>query len=164
MPPKNGMRPVHPGEVLREELRTLDLSANALSKALDVPVNRITAILNGQRGVNRRHGPPAGALLRDNTAGLAELAADLRPAPSRDRGWRANRRMRATPEHRSVACAGSWEAIYVPATNSERSFNEALVKNSGRSTCRPTRCRSIRLGESGSRPGGTAPGQRWRTA
>ena len=36
--------------------------------------------------------------------------------------------MRATPEHRSVACAGSWEAIYVPATNSERSFNEALAR------------------------------------
>ena len=51
MPPKNGMRPVHPGEILREQLQTLDLSANALSKALDVPVNRITAILNGQRGV-----------------------------------------------------------------------------------------------------------------
>ena len=52
MPPKNGMRPVHPGEILREELQTLDLSANALSKALDVPVNRITGILNGQRGVS----------------------------------------------------------------------------------------------------------------
>ena len=51
MHPKNGMRPVHPGEILREELETLDLSANALSKALGVPVNRITAILNGQRGV-----------------------------------------------------------------------------------------------------------------
>ena len=51
MAPKNGMRPVHPGEILREELQTLDLSANALSKALDVPVNRITAILNGRRGV-----------------------------------------------------------------------------------------------------------------
>ncbi len=51
MHPKNGMRPVHPGEVLREELETLDLSANALSKALGVPVNRITAILNGQRGI-----------------------------------------------------------------------------------------------------------------
>lgn len=51
MPSKNGMRPVHPGEILREELQTLGLSANALSKALDVPVNRITAILNGQRGV-----------------------------------------------------------------------------------------------------------------
>ena len=51
MPPKNGMRPVDPGEILREELRTLDLSADVLSKALDVPVNRITAILHGQRGV-----------------------------------------------------------------------------------------------------------------
>ena len=51
MPINNGMRPVHPGEILREELQTLGLSANALSKALDVPVNRITAILNGQRGV-----------------------------------------------------------------------------------------------------------------
>ena len=47
----SGMRPVHPGEILRDELETLGLSANALSKALDVPVNRITAILNGQRGV-----------------------------------------------------------------------------------------------------------------
>ena len=46
MPPKNGMR-----EILREELDTLALSANALSKALDVPVNRITAILHGQRAV-----------------------------------------------------------------------------------------------------------------
>ena len=47
----NGMRPVHPGEILREELDELGLSANALGKALDVPTNRITAILNGQRGI-----------------------------------------------------------------------------------------------------------------
>lgn len=51
MTPRNGMRPVHPGEILREELAELGMSANALSKALDVPVNRVTAILNGQRGV-----------------------------------------------------------------------------------------------------------------
>ena len=37
MLPKSGMRPVHPGEILREELQTLGLSANALSKALGVP-------------------------------------------------------------------------------------------------------------------------------
>ena len=49
---KNGMRAVHPGEVLRDELDELGLSANALSKALDVPVNRVTMILNGQRGVS----------------------------------------------------------------------------------------------------------------
>jgi len=48
---KNGMRPVHPGGILREELDELGLSANALSKALGVPVNRVTMILNGQRGV-----------------------------------------------------------------------------------------------------------------
>ena len=47
----NGMRPVHPGEILREELDELGLSANALARALDVPTNRITAILRGQRGV-----------------------------------------------------------------------------------------------------------------
>ena len=48
----NGMRPVHPGEILREEMEVLGLSANALSKALGVPVNRITTILNGQGGLS----------------------------------------------------------------------------------------------------------------
>ena len=52
MNPKNGMRPVHPGEILRDELDALGLSAKALSKALGVPVNRVTTILNGQRGVS----------------------------------------------------------------------------------------------------------------
>ena len=45
------MRPVHPGEILRDELEALSLSANALAKKLDVPANRITAILRGQPGV-----------------------------------------------------------------------------------------------------------------
>ena len=49
---RNGMRPVHPGEVLREELEECGLSANALARALGVPANRVTAILNGQRGVS----------------------------------------------------------------------------------------------------------------
>ncbi|MDE0204097.1 MAG: HigA family addiction module antitoxin [Rhodospirillaceae bacterium] len=49
---RNGMTPVHPGEILREELDELELSANALAQALGVPVNRITMILNGQRGVS----------------------------------------------------------------------------------------------------------------
>ena len=51
MSTKNGMRPVHPGEILRDELEELGMSASAFAKALDVPVNRITAILNSQRGV-----------------------------------------------------------------------------------------------------------------
>lgn len=48
---KNRMRPVHPGEILRDELEELDLSANALAQALHVPANRISAILKGQRGI-----------------------------------------------------------------------------------------------------------------
>ena len=46
------MRPVHPDEILRGELDELGLSANALSKALGVPANLVTMILNGQRGVS----------------------------------------------------------------------------------------------------------------
>jgi addiction module HigA family antidote len=49
---KNGMRPVHPGEVLREDfLRPSGLTANALAKALHVPAPRINDIVRGRRGV-----------------------------------------------------------------------------------------------------------------
>src|SRR3984957_17293597 len=43
--------PIHPGEHLAEELAELGLSAAELSRQLDVPVNRITGIINGQRGI-----------------------------------------------------------------------------------------------------------------
>jgi len=43
--------PHTPGEILKGELDELKLSANALAKALDVPTNRITTILNEQRGI-----------------------------------------------------------------------------------------------------------------
>ncbi len=43
--------PIHPGEHLAEELEELGLSAAELARQIDVPVNRVTAILNGQRGV-----------------------------------------------------------------------------------------------------------------
>lgn len=47
-----GMRPVHPGEILREELAELGLSARAFARALGIPVNRVTQILNGRRGIS----------------------------------------------------------------------------------------------------------------
>ncbi len=49
---KNLMPPVHPGEILQDELKELGLSANAFAKALGVPTNRITTILKGQRGIS----------------------------------------------------------------------------------------------------------------
>ncbi|HNB25601.1 MAG TPA: HigA family addiction module antitoxin [Alphaproteobacteria bacterium] len=43
---------IHPGEHLREELDELGLSARAFAGLLDIPVNRVTQILNGQRGIS----------------------------------------------------------------------------------------------------------------
>ena len=48
---KNGMRPVHPGEILREELEELGISAKAIARELGVPQNRISDILRGRRGI-----------------------------------------------------------------------------------------------------------------
>ena len=44
--------PIHPGEILEEEfMKPLGLSANALARAIDVPVTRISEIVRGRRGV-----------------------------------------------------------------------------------------------------------------
>src|SRR6266581_3024133 len=43
--------PIHPGEHLAEELRELGISAAELARQIDVPVNRVTGIINGQRSV-----------------------------------------------------------------------------------------------------------------
>jgi len=42
---------IHPGEHLAEELSELKMSAAELARRLDVPTNRITGILNGQRAI-----------------------------------------------------------------------------------------------------------------
>ncbi|RUP24150.1 MAG: addiction module antidote protein, HigA family [Curvibacter sp.] len=49
---KNGMRPIHPGEILRAEyLEPLGISAHALAKALKVPPSRIGDIVLERRGI-----------------------------------------------------------------------------------------------------------------
>lgn len=50
--PTNGMRPIHPGEVLREEfLLPMGLTPHALAMALHVPAPRINDIVRERRGV-----------------------------------------------------------------------------------------------------------------
>lgn len=50
--PSNGLRPIHPGEILREDyLLPLGMSANALAHALKVPASRINDIVLERRGV-----------------------------------------------------------------------------------------------------------------
>ncbi|KVO30459.1 hypothetical protein WJ76_20775 [Burkholderia ubonensis] len=49
---KNGMRPIHLGEILREEFLTpLEMSVNALALALNVPATRLHEIVKERRGV-----------------------------------------------------------------------------------------------------------------
>ncbi len=43
--------PIHPGEHLAEELRELGIPAAVLARQIEVPVNRVTGIINGQRGI-----------------------------------------------------------------------------------------------------------------
>ena len=42
---------IHPGEHLAEELKTLGMSAAELARKIDVPTNRITHIINGERSI-----------------------------------------------------------------------------------------------------------------
>jgi antitoxin HigA-1 len=50
--PRNAMRPIHPGEILREEyLVPLNMSANALAHAIGVSANRVSSIVGGERAV-----------------------------------------------------------------------------------------------------------------
>lgn len=85
---RNGLRPVHPGEVLREDfLAPLDMSVNALAKALGVPTPRINDVVRERRGITpdtamrlaRYFGGDARSWLNLQTAHdlrVAELAND----------------------------------------------------------------------------------------
>ena len=43
--------PIHPGETLSEDLEEIGMSAAELARRIEVPVNRITELLDGRRGV-----------------------------------------------------------------------------------------------------------------
>ncbi len=43
--------PIHPGSLLRDELLERGLSLNELARAIRVPMNRVSAIVNGKRSI-----------------------------------------------------------------------------------------------------------------
>ena len=50
---KATLPPVHPGEILREDLmQPLEISINRLARDLRVPVTRVREIVNGRRGIS----------------------------------------------------------------------------------------------------------------
>ena len=51
MPKRKKLPPIHPGELLRDELEEIGVSLNELARALRVPMNRISAIVNCKRSI-----------------------------------------------------------------------------------------------------------------
>ncbi len=84
--PVNRMRPVHPGEVLREEfLAPLGLSVNALANALDVPATRIHEIVKERRGISADTAERLARYFGGDAASWLNLQAayDLKTLPTR---------------------------------------------------------------------------------
>jgi len=51
MAQRSKLPPIHPGDLLRDELNEIGVSLNELGRALRVPMNRISAIVNGKRAI-----------------------------------------------------------------------------------------------------------------
>ncbi|MEM9156138.1 MAG: HigA family addiction module antitoxin [Cyanobacteria bacterium P01_F01_bin.33] len=85
--PTNRMRPVHPGEILREDfLAPLGMSANALALALNVPATRIHAIVNERRSITADTAERLARYFGGDAASWLSLQAtyDLKTLPTRD--------------------------------------------------------------------------------
>jgi antitoxin HigA-1 len=84
--PVNRMRPVHPGEILREDfLAPLELSVNALSVALGVPATRIHEIIKERRAVTADTAARLAKYFGGDAASWLVLQAnyDLKTLPTR---------------------------------------------------------------------------------
>jgi addiction module HigA family antidote len=51
MSQRRKLPPIHPGELLYDELEETGTSLNELARALRVPMNRISAVVNGKRSI-----------------------------------------------------------------------------------------------------------------
>ena len=92
--------PIHPGEHLAEELEELGMSAAELARQIEVPVNRITEIINGQRSVTADSALRLG-LVRNQRGVLAQSAEDRRDAAGSGARWQEHRE--ASPSQRQSA-------------------------------------------------------------
>ena len=43
--------PIHPGEILADELKEIGVTSSALARQMDVPANRISEIIRGRRSI-----------------------------------------------------------------------------------------------------------------
>ena len=85
--PINRMRPVHPGEILREDfLVPLGMSVNGLAAALGVPATRIHEIVKERRGISADTAARLARYFGGDAASWLNLQAshDLKVLPTRD--------------------------------------------------------------------------------
>ena len=84
--PTNRMRPIHPGEILREDfLVPLEMSANALALELAVPATRIHEIVKERRGITADTAERLAHYFGGDAASWMALQADydLKTLPTR---------------------------------------------------------------------------------
>lgn len=48
----DNLPPIHPGEILKDELEALSMSPHSFAEHIRVPADIVTAVLNGECGVN----------------------------------------------------------------------------------------------------------------
>jgi antitoxin HigA-1 len=85
--PINQMRPVHPGEILREDfLAPLNMSVNSLALALNVPASRIHEIVKERRSITADTAERLARYFGGDAASWLNLQAiyDLKTLPNRD--------------------------------------------------------------------------------
>ena len=83
----NRMRPVHPGEILREDfLVPLNMSVNALALALSVPATRIHEIVKERRSITADTAERLARYFGGDAVSWLNLQAiyDLKTLPTRD--------------------------------------------------------------------------------
>lgn len=81
----NGMRPIHPGEILREEfLNPFGLNPHSLAMALHVPAPRINDIVRERRAVTADTALRLSAFFGNSAEFWLGLQADFDMAKARD--------------------------------------------------------------------------------
>ena len=99
MKPSKRLDPIHPGEILLEDfMKPMEISTSKLARDLDVPPNRIGAIVNGTRSLTADTALRLGTYFRvspETWLGL-QTDYDLRLIRQRD-GDRIIRSVRARP-------------------------------------------------------------------
>ena len=102
-PITNGMRPIHPGEVLREEfLIPLGITAHALALELQVSAPRINDIVRERRAVTADTALRLAAFFGNSAEFWMGLQADYDMAVARSSAADAIARIRRSPSSTSI--------------------------------------------------------------